>query len=49
MGSYSSFRGKMVTVEFIVCIDYCAASQYFNTTEKTCTTFAGYSSKGPGD
>lgn len=31
-GSCSSFRGKMVTAEFIIYIDYYAASQYFSTT-----------------
>lgn len=32
MGSCSSFKGKMVTAEFIICIDYQEASQCFSTT-----------------
>lgn len=31
-GFCGSFREKMVTVEFIICIDYYAASQCFSTT-----------------
>lgn len=51
MGFCSSFRGKMVTADFIICVDYYAASQCFSTTgvlQEIMTTFASYSSKEPG-
>lgn len=32
MGFQGSFRGKMITAEFIICIDYYATSQCFSTT-----------------